>query len=241
MTAPPAFEAPHGLGVDRRHIVDLEMRMAGRLDAGRLVDVLQPDRDAVHRPRRRPPFISMSACRAAFSATSAVTSDVAREVAIDGGNARQERFGERGRGEFAARHQAAGLGDAERREIARRDRSWEGPIRRRGRLAAVRGPGPALGHCAPSGRAGRHSPCAGGRYLPRSELRPVSAARARNLIERWRLGRRCHEILRMSRACNRHAASFVARYVALSVTLAWPLHDPGGERLPVGIASGAPN
>ena len=66
------FQAPHGLGVDRRHVVGAQVRMAGRQHALGLVDVLQRDRNAVQRAAAKALAQFLSACRAAFRARSAV-------------------------------------------------------------------------------------------------------------------------------------------------------------------------
>ena len=113
------FQAAHGLGVDRRHVVGAQVRMAGRQNALGLVDVLQPDRNAMQRAAIEALahlHVGLPGCACAPIGREG---DVARDLVIDGCDAREESLGECRRGDLAARQQAAGLGDAERRQLGR--------------------------------------------------------------------------------------------------------------------------
>ena len=139
------FQASHGLGIDRGHVVGAQMRMAGRQHALGLVDVLQPDRNAMQRAAIEPLAHLHVGLLGGEPRAIGGEGDEARDLVIDGCDAREESLGERRRGDLAARHQAAGLGDAERRQLGR-----AALTHRRGTRAAVRRPRPNGWGCAPS-------------------------------------------------------------------------------------------
>jgi hypothetical protein len=167
--------------------------MTGRFHAGRFVDVLQCDRDAV---QRTPP---QAAAHFHIGLTRGVEGDVggdgdvAGKGGIDGLDARQECLGERRRGEIAACHQAAGLGDAQRREIASREIGHGMALLVRPEdLGRLGGPRPALWD--PLHQAEQpdialvQMPDV---FLGQGETGQRGACP--EFLERWRLDRRCHE------------------------------------------------
>ena len=139
------LQAAHGLGVDRGHVVGAQVRMAGRQHTLGLVDVLQPDRNAVQRAAAKALAQFRVGLPGRVARPVGGEGDEARDLVIDGCDAGEESFGERRRGELAQRHPAPRFSNAERREVGHGR-----AIRRRGRHAAARRPRPNGWGCGPS-------------------------------------------------------------------------------------------
>ncbi len=133
-----------------------------------------------------------------------VTGDVARDLVIHRFDAFQERLGEIGRGEVAARHQAAGFGNAEQGEIGH----GEGPYSSaRENLRRLGGPRPMRRNALHQLQQADNSPCAGVRCPQAVRVRPDNAAQRAELLQGWCLWRRHLGPPDAKAACKPHAAA----------------------------------
>jgi hypothetical protein len=90
-----SFQAPHGFGVDGRHIVGAQMGVARRQHALGLIDVLQPDRNAMQRPTVEAlAHFHIGLPRCSLRAIGGQRHET-RDLVIDGCDASEESFGER--------------------------------------------------------------------------------------------------------------------------------------------------
>ena len=97
------FQAPHGLGVDRGHVVGAQVRVTGRQHALGLVDVLQRDRNAVQGAAIKALAQLHVGLLGRDPRAVGGDGDVARDLVIDGVDAGEKSLGERRRGDLAPR------------------------------------------------------------------------------------------------------------------------------------------
>ena len=114
-----------GGGVEVRDVVGAGARMAGRADASGAVDVLQGERDAVHRAaivaRHDLGFRGARLIQRLLRCDQ----QICIELRIDRGDAVEEGAGQRNRRKLPALDQACGFGDGEEMQIGR----WGSPRR----------------------------------------------------------------------------------------------------------------
>ncbi len=117
--AAAGLEPGDQLGVDGRHVVLAQLRMAGRRNPRGFDDVLQRIGDAVHRPARRAGhqlalgFGRLGQCRLLGHPQKAV------QLAVMRGDAREERLGHLDRRQLALAIEPAQLGDRQEGDIHR--------------------------------------------------------------------------------------------------------------------------
>ena len=115
MTAPASAHFFDGVRVARRHVVLQEPGMRRRADAGRVVDVLVGDRDAVERSAQRarhlPRFGGLGVRQRALLGHH----QERIQLRIEAADALEMRFGELDRRQLLGRNELRGLGDGQNR------------------------------------------------------------------------------------------------------------------------------
>ncbi len=105
---------PHpGLGVLVRHVVEIAPRARGGADAARLVDVLEPDRDAVQHAVQRPTRSPGGTVARGGERLVAQHQDIAVQFAVEGCDAIEIGLGQRHRREAALGDGASRLGNGQ--------------------------------------------------------------------------------------------------------------------------------